>query len=305
MRNLKAWLGLTVLVSLAGCNPDGSGRINFIRPNGVTPPPAEVPQTADLVAYLNKNAQAVPGIQSDDVTLTCQQGFSLPVSLGGKLRCQGPRKFRMTGDFLGGREVDLGSNDQEFWYWIKKGDPYQVYCSYQALQEGKVKKVPFPFQPDWVLEAMGMGNYGPAEKYQLTYDDKSLRLTEKTRSAQGEPVRKVIVFNRNKAVGNQPQITDFLLVDDGTGKEICSCHVTERLIIPNKGEIPRRFELRWPEQKLKLTIRLDGVTANSQFAPNAFVRMPLTNVPSFNLATMTVDGGVQRVGAGQAPGLPH
>ena len=150
-----------------------------------------------------------------------------------------------------------------------------------------------------------MGNYGPAEKYQLTYDDKTLKLTEKTRSPQGQPVRKVIVFNRNKAVGNQPQITDFLLVDDATGKEICSCHVTERLIIPNKGEIPRRFELRWPEQKLKLTIRLDGVTANSQFAPNAFVRLPLTNVQSLNLATMTVDGGVQRVGAGQAPALPR
>jgi hypothetical protein len=306
MRNFKAWFGLTVLVGLAGCGPEGAGRINFIRPTGVTPPPTEIPQKEDLVSYLNKNAQSIPGIQSDDVTLTCYQGINpVGISLTGKLRCQGPRKFRMTGDLLGGREVDLGSNDQEFWYWIKRGDPYQFYCSYQAMQEGKVKQMPFPFQPDWVLEAMGMGNYKDASNYQLTSDDKTLKLTEKTLSPQGQPVRKVIVFNRMKAIGKEPQILDLLLLDDKTGKEICSCHITERLILANKAEIPRRFELRWPEQKLKLAIRLDGVTPNSQFAPQAFVRTPLTNVQSFNLATMKVDSGVQRAGAVQGPGPQH
>jgi hypothetical protein len=206
----------------------------------------------------------------------------------------------MTGNSIVGQEVDLGSNDQEFWYWIKKGAPYQFYCSYQAMEQGKVQKMPFPFQPDWVLEAMGLGKYGPAERYQLSYDDNTLRLIEKTRSPQGQPVKKVIVFNRNKAVGNQPQITDFLLLDDATNKEICACHISERVIIPNRGEIPRKFELRWPEQKLKLGIRLDGVSSTTQFPPQVFVRTPPKGVESVNLATLTIDG-VQRAGVIQTP----
>jgi hypothetical protein len=299
MRTIRVWLGVTVLVGLAGCTPEGTGRINFIRPNGVKAPPAEVPQVADLVAYLNTNAQNVPGIQSDDVTLTCHVGIMPGVSLDGRLRCQGPRNFRMSGNSFVGQEVDLGSNDLEFWYWIKKGDPYQVYCSYQALQEGKVKQLPFPFQPDWVMDAMGMGKYGPPEKYTLSHDDTTLKLTEKTRSPQGQMVRKVIVFRRMKAEGKEPQVLAFLLLDDATGKEICSCHISERLVVTKNGEIPRKFELRWPEQKLKLGIRLDNVAVNGQIPPQVFVRMPLKGVQSLNLATMTVDGGgVQRVGAG-------
>jgi hypothetical protein len=300
---MKAWLGLTLLVGLAGCNPEGGGRINILRPGGaIKPPPAEVPQVVDLVSYLNTNSQSIPGIQCDNVTLTCQQGMGLPISLDGRLRCQGPRNFRMSGDSFVGREVDLGSNDQEFWYWIKRGDPFQVYCSYQALEQGKVQKMPFPFQPDWVLEAMGLGKYGPASKYEMTYDDTTLKLIEKTRSPQGQPVRKVIVFRRLKAEGNQPQVLAWLLLDDATGKEICSCHISERVLVANKAEIPRKFELRWPEQKMKLGIRLDNATVNGQIPPNVFVRAPLKGVESFNLATWSVDNGVHRAGAGPGPG---
>src|SRR5262245_14005108 len=102
MRKLSPWLGLAVLLGLAGCSPDG-GRTNLIRiggGGGATPPTTEAPTAADLVGYLNTNSQAIPGIQSDDITLTCHHGMGLPVSLSGKLRCQGPRSFRMTGDFL-------------------------------------------------------------------------------------------------------------------------------------------------------------------------------------------------------------
>jgi hypothetical protein len=108
------------------------------------------------------------------------------------------------------------------------------------------------------------------------------------------------VFNRRKAAGNQPQITDFLLQDDATGKEICSCHISERMILPN-GEIPRRFELRWPEYKLKLSIRLDNVKITNQIPQTVYVRAPLNGVQSLNLATLTVDGGIQRAGG---PGQP-
>lgn len=303
MRNMKALLGLTFLVGLSGCW-DSTGRMNFIRPNSGTslPTPSELPQVADLVEYLNKNAQAIPGIYCDDVTLTCHPNAGLPVTLGGKLRCQGPRNFRMTGDSLFGQELDLGSNEQEFWYWIKRGDPYQVYCSYQAIQEGSVKQMPFPFQPDWVLEAMGMGRYGPADKYTLTAEKDTWRLVEKTRSPQGQPVKKVIVFNSRKAKGNEPQILAFLLLDDATNKEICSCYITERIVLPKGGEIPRKFELRWPEAKMKLAIKLDSVSSSTPIPQIAFVRRPLSGVQSLNLATLKVDG-VQRVNGPQGPGV--
>ena len=49
--------------------------------------------------------------------------------------------------------------------WIKRGDPYQFFCSYKDLEEGRVRVVPFPFQPEWIMEAMGLGDYGTPDKY--------------------------------------------------------------------------------------------------------------------------------------------
>ena len=115
----------------------------------------------------------------------------------------------MVGEVLGKREVDLGSNDQEFWYWIRRSDPpYQVYCSYQALSEGKVTQLPFPFQPDWVLETLGMGNYGPASRYKLETEQERFKLVEVVRGPQGRDVKKVIVFNRRPARPGSPVITE-------------------------------------------------------------------------------------------------
>ena len=78
--------------------------------------------------------------------------------------------------------------------------PPQFHCSYQALREGKVRMLPFPFQPDWIMETLGMGQYGPATRYepQVVVEAEKLKLIEKIRSPQGVPVKKVTVFNRRK-----------------------------------------------------------------------------------------------------------
>jgi len=299
MRKVPALLGLVLLVGAAGCPPDG-GRFNLLRPSGVQGPlPADSPTPVkeDLVAYLNNISANNPGIQSEDIGLTCYSGGPIGIPLSGKIRAQGPRSFRMVGRAMGSDEVDLGSNDKEFWYWIRRGDRYQFFCSYQAIEEGNVKHMPFPFQPDWVLEAMGMGKYGPAEKYELIKDADKIKLVERTKSPQGIPVKKVIVFNSRKAKSaDQPQITDFLLLDDKTNKLICSAHISRRQIIGNKVELPRELELSWPEQNFKLALHLDNIQLNKQIPPQVFVRSQLQGVPSFDLASGRVEGMQQAGG---------
>ena len=36
------------------------------------------------------------------------------------------------------------------------------------------------------METLGMGPYGPPERYNLEYDDQTLRLIERTRTPQGQ-----------------------------------------------------------------------------------------------------------------------
>jgi hypothetical protein len=290
MRYVRISLGLALVVGVAGC-PEGS-RLNLLRPGGqVNPLPATPPSKEDLVAYLNDNSANVPGVSSDDVTLTVYMGNGIGVPVNAVLRAEGPRNFRMKAKLFGNDEVDLGSNNQEFWYWIKRAEPpLQVFCSYQALEAGQVKEMPFPFQPDWVMEAMGMGKYGSAEKYERVVEKETVKLVEKTKSPQGVPVRKIIVFNLRPAAGDQPQVTDYLLVDDATGKLICSAHIKRRQIIVGRGEIPREMELNWQEQKIKLGLTINAAKINTQIPPQVFVRTQMRGIQSYDLATRRLEG---------------
>lgn len=294
MNRLRYLAGLGVLALALGCT---NTRFNFIKgPEQKAPPPSGYPTAPALVGYLNDNASRLQTIRSVDLDLTCSVGMQ-SFGLRGKMISQSPRNFLMSADTLGNRVVDLGSNDKEFWYWMSKGDPFQIYCSYKDLEEGRVKRLPFPFQPQWIVDALGQGNYGPAEKYTVEPDGGNLKLVERTKSPQGAPVRKMIVMRARPVQPPTPQVVAFLLVDEATGREICSAEIKETQIDRATGGVfPRRMELRWPEQKLRLAMRLDGITVNPPIPPEVFVREPMRGVPGFNLATMQADANpVQRV----------
>jgi len=87
-----------------------------------------------------------------------------------------------------------------------------------------------------------------------------------------------------------PQVKEFLLLDDKSGKEICAARITETQIDRGTGAIlPRRIELRYPAEKMKLAMKLDSTAVNQQLPPTVFARQLMPGVPSFNLATMKVD----------------
>jgi hypothetical protein len=291
------WLpALMVLATIAGCT-----RWNFLNkgPEPKPPPVAgEAPPVSAYLDYLNDNARRIDTVRCTEIDVTCSQGFQ-SFGLRGKMVAQKPHNFSMTSDFIGKSAVEVGSNDKEFWYWISKADPpYQVYCSYKDLYDGRVKQLPFPFQPEWIMETMGMGTYGPADRYRLEADGSTIKLVEQS-SSQGKATRKIIVMNRRAVQAPAPQVTAFLLVDDATGKEVCSAHITETQLDKNTGAIiPRRLEFRWPEQRFKMAMKLDGTAVNAQVPATAFVRRPMPGVPAFDLATRRLDqasADVQRV----------
>jgi hypothetical protein len=303
MRYVIPWLGLGGLLLAAGCT---NTRLGFIGGGGNPPSPINTPTptVAALVKYMDDNAQRVRTLRCDDVDLGVSHGIIQLANLPTQLACQQPRSFRMSAKFAGNDEVDLGSNDQEFWFWIRKMDPHQFFCPYQALDEKRPVRLPFPFQPSWVMETLGMGTYGPPERYNLVVEGnprpKRYKLIEHTYGPQGNKVLKVIIFNAiEQKDSNSPQITDFLLLDEASGKELCSARILEVYREGPGVVVPKRLQLRWPEEKITLTLRLSRPMVNAQLPGPLFVRRPLAGQPSINLATGRPEGqpsGLQRVG---------
>src|SRR5262249_37414619 len=127
MRSLTAAGVLGLLLLTAGCE-----RLKpFIQPKPTVTPvsPQKVTKGA-LLAQLNDNAQKLQSLECRSVVIAASMGTQ-PIDLIGPLSAQKPRNFRFNAKILGANGVDLGSNDQEFWYWISKADPpYLVHCSY-------------------------------------------------------------------------------------------------------------------------------------------------------------------------------
>ncbi len=287
MRFVTAVFSVGLLVAIAGCNSTRWGFLRNPEHNGTAKPPEGVQSVESLVAYLNNNAGRINTIQANSLDITATMGDR--INLTGKLVAQKPDGFRMSinGPLGGIQFADLGSNRDEFWFWIKGpiGQPQpQYYCSYKDLDKG-VRFMPVPFQPQWILETLGLGPYGPPEHYTLEHDDQNLRLIEKARSPQGITVRKVIVMKRRAMKAPEPQVTHYLLIDDLTNKEICSAHIAQVMVDAKTGAVvPKKLDLNWRERNATLSILLDRVAVNVGLPETAFVRRPMVGVQSYNLA---------------------
>lgn len=307
MRKAPIALGLGGLLMAAGCN-----QLHPIKP--AHQPAANVrvssatPSAGQLIDYLNANGRLIQSLDCEDVDLDASQGSGLrkqEAGLRGWMVCQKPHGFRMTAKVLGKDAVDMGSNNSEFWYWISRSEPpYLFHCSYTDLNQGKAQ-MPFPFQPEWIMEALGMAEYGPADRYKTNVTPTTVELIEETKSSQGTPVKKVTVFSRAPASGTQPQITAHLL-KDMNGKEICGAYITEVQQDRATGAIvPRRLRLVWPSEQMELKLKLEGLQVNpalnQQRATALFSRPRMQGVQTFDLARGLdgAPGNVQRTGGVQ------
>ncbi len=293
--------GLGVVVLLFGCN-----HTPIIR-DGNTPPPAtdKVPEAAALVNYLNQNAAKVQTVRAK-IDMDCKAG-NQSIALYGNMACQKPRDFRLKANVIGGTPVaDFGSNSNEFWYWISKADPPHVYfCSYRDLGTGKVR-VPFPFQPDMVVTALGIADYDPKANYQVKASAKTVELIQDGVSPTGQAVKKVVVFSRFQVTApGEPQVKAYAL-RDLKGSLVCQAHILKVQVDPTTHAVlPTKVKLEWPSEKMTMTLDLSsiGVNAlNKTQTARLFDRGDL-KYSCFDLARglVTTPSGFQRAGAVMPP----
>lgn len=294
MRKKLASLMLGALFLLNGCTwmqtHNGRSYANHI--------PRETPTPQQLVNYLNDNASRVNALECK--VFIDAKGPQGPVGLECRMALEKPRNFRLAGTVLGKPAVDIGSNDQEFWYWMSQGEPYVYHCSYEDLRRGV--RTPLPFQPEWMVEAMGLAQLDLAKERKVNVRQTTLEMVEETVSPQGQPVRKVTVFARGRAAPGKPQVLAHIL-QDMNGKVICSANISEVKVDYQTGAIlPVRMVLSCPSEKTELKMHVERI----QVAPidpgrknTLFSRAGLSNIPGFDLAQGRPDGppgDLKRVG---------
>jgi hypothetical protein len=298
LRPLLGLLALFVLVPLSGCEWLKFGKEKDTAPKFSGPIPRR--DKAELVAYLNQQASLLRTVSYTDVSATIiENGGELGTLNDSELYSAQPRYFRLIGKHtLGGRFVDIGSNDREFWMYAKPiGRDNFFYCSHDDYSRGAAQ-LPVPFDPDWVMMALGMTNYDPAAEYETQARDRegTYVLYQKTTTRKGDPVTKATVFNVDWNSGKQPAVKSHIIYD-ARNQVLCQASIksvrtiTTRSLDGNRPamlQIPTQVVLSWPQQKFEMDMRLGGEKVNDDFSDTAakiFQRPKISGSTAIDLAT--------------------
>ncbi len=238
----------------------------------------------DLVAYLNRNIDRIDAWRSDKVTLKAHGSILLP-SLNAMMAVERPRNFRLQGTVVNSNVVDLGSNDERFWFWMKNDkEPGIVTARHDCLRAAQ-QRLPLPFEPDWLIEALGVIPLDPDEiKFERHESDpKKCLFRRRRKGPDGASLDLVTTVDTC-----QGTIISHSLADRA-GNFVALARMSEHLHDGKTGILlPHTIELSWPQEKLGLTIRAGAIEVNPVTLPAKQFEMPrIADCPVYDIGGET------------------
>ena len=182
---------LVGLVSLSGA------QCNFLAPpqDDVRRLPPALPPSPTLqqvVAVVNGNSSRIRSFSTSQASVS-MQGFP---TLRANIAFERPMRFRLRADLpLAGQEVDVGSNDELFWFWSRHNEPAALYyCRHDRFASSPARGN-LIIDPYWLVEAMGLVHLDPALPHQgpIVRQDGTLEIHTTLNTAQG-PNKKITIL---------------------------------------------------------------------------------------------------------------
>lgn len=290
MSRLRLALSLFAALSLAalsGCRTAGVGDLT----RRETLPGRGTPTAAELLVEHNRNAERVQSIEAKPSINVAGRRLSFGAS--GRMALERPRNFKLVMSAGLSEVADIGSNDKEFWFWVKDMPEKAVYfCNYE--DEGS-NNLAVGFQPDWIVEALGLRVIPETEMADITVTAGPMPgtwlLSQKHRTQQGETVYKETVLS-----SASKRIIEHRLKASDNKTLLTQAVISEYSPYPVKGEngqpaenvyLPRKFTLRWVQEKMALDVSLGNVAINQFEASRrdlVFIEPQINGIGRRNLA---------------------
>ncbi len=287
MPHARAWCRVVAVAALAA-----AGCRTMVRP----PVFPATPTLQDVIAVVNGHSGRVQSLQTNGATLS---GSQLPVQLAANIAMQRERRFRLkAGTLLTGDEADLGSNEEEFWFWIKQQHPPALYYCRHDQFAGSAARQILPLEPQWLMDAFGVPlfredeqHYGPDPAGRGR-----LRVTSVRQTAAGRVTRVTFVDERTGDVLEQHLYDHHNRL---TASALTSDHRLQRAV---GVWLPHQIELHWPLQEARLRIDVRAYEVNTlgpEMSP-LWQRPRYESFPEINLCQIAGPAA-----AAPAAGSPH
>ena len=252
----------------------------------VLPPNASYTQ---IVTHLNSQTEGVYGWQSSNVKIRARQKGGIPVSLNAMLAVEQPKRFRLRASSPLGAEVDFGSNDERFWFWVKRNEQKRVFTVRHDQYQSMGSQLNIPFEPDWLLEALRVV---PLNETELSIQKEgqnspNVKLISDRLLPNGKLVQKILVVNL--CTGHIIEQSLY----DSQGQRIATATLGEYRVCSHTGAtLPHVIKLDWPQAGIVLTMTMSSIEVNPAGIPPEVWGLP--QIPGYPVLDLGSSFPVQR-----------
>lgn len=220
-----------------------------------------------VVLAINEKNRSISSFSCDQITVrTWERG--LKFRLTATMSYERQNRFRMIIQSVFGSEVDLGSNDEIFWYWSRRDPHPGLYWAYH--KDYHKTRLKTPFNPLFMRDSLGLS--------EIDITDARFGETETT---------VVVSYNRVNAMGKSIVYTIFIdkgneqiegiLINDTEGNPLAVAEVQRR-----PDGLPAKILYTWYEENRMLGLEFANPSINGQNANSLW--LPLDYQPQINMA---------------------
>ena len=238
---------------------------------GVMPLPRALPAQPTLeqvIGTVHDNTRRVRSLMAPQAVLSVP---GVP-RLSAQVACEPPRRFRLRAQTaITGGELDIGSNDELFWLWIRRHEPpVTLYCRHDDYAKSAARKL-IPLRADWMPELLGLVTFQPEDQHEgpVPLADGRIEIRTTMAGPDGAMRKSTILDGTTGLVLEQHLFTP-------TGERLASVRTSRHRVDPPSGAaLPRLVEVSWPASGVEFQLELTSITTNMPPAdPGQLWQMP-------------------------------
>jgi len=213
----------------------------------------------DIIHHINQNILRTNAWQSNNVVIQSKGRGPVPIRLNAGLAVERPLNFRLRVRSLAGDEADFGSNQERFWFWMRRAEPRHVYTA-RHNQLGQVgQQMQIPFEPEWLMQALGvipLDEQGYTMHHHPSDPGKvSMEITR--RAPDGQMVRQSMVIDLCLGVIEQHNLFN------AQGRLLAKAVLADFQMDPDSHvRLARRIHLEWPQHQMQMSLTIKKLVVN-------------------------------------------
>ena len=238
----------------------------LLRPPVETPAPSPIPHITypkiqsgipmkhipDVVKYINDKNEKVKSISctSMQITVTNKNGRC---GATGQVYYIKDKNFRLVIDSFCGKTLDIGSNQDIFWFWINGYEPDAIFYA----RHGHHTRLKSVFMPQWFIEAFGINKIDETSAF--TENGNILYASKNVISTAGTKLTYTAVIDKQDKV-----IKGYYLFDK-------SNNILLQTEIEYINDLPSEVNVLWTENNVYINMNLSNVEVNLPVDSSNFV----------------------------------